>query len=72
MLARSFHGSPDLKLSATLVNGLPVNVLPLGRQFFQYVCCASVSAGIAPRFSRVYVDIEALFMAFLQYVSGKI
>ena len=23
-------------------------------------------------FSRVYVDIEALFMAFLQYVSGKI
>ena len=28
VLAGSFHGSPELKLSATLVNGLPVNVLP--------------------------------------------
>ena len=29
VLAGSFHGSPELKLSPTLVNGLPVNVLPL-------------------------------------------
>ena len=34
VLAGSFHGSSELKLSATLVNGLPVNVLPLWSQFF--------------------------------------
>ena len=28
VLAGSFHGNPELKLSATFVNGLPVNVLP--------------------------------------------
>ena len=34
VLAGSFHGSPELKLSATLVNGLPVNVLPLWSNCF--------------------------------------